>query len=163
MTFLYPRVRKLVIHLAIHHPVLMSTLFFFFLLTLANHIQFATGMAIKISPFWQFLLTGAAMAFFGASLLYEVIRLYRDLLQVQMVSTISASLHHEINNPLNVIQLSAEKLQALKSYDETTVSDILAYSTRIQDVVVKLSELKEKVRPHKDPGFGGIIDVSRSQ
>lgn len=155
--------RQRVIGLAIRHPALMSALVYFFLFTVSNHVEFVTGMAVPISPFSHMLVEGAVMAGFGAALLYEVIRLHRQLAEIRMVHAVVTTLHHEINNPLLVIQFSAEKLQALKHYDETSVDDILRQGTQIRDVVVKLGELDQTVRFHQQPGFEGLIDVERSR
>ncbi|MBI4466610.1 MAG: hypothetical protein HY656_04175 [Acidobacteria bacterium] len=155
--------RQRVIGLAIRHPGPASGIVFFFLFTVSNHIEFATGMAIQISPFHHMLIESAVMAGFGAALLYELIRLHRRLAEVLMVRTVVSTLHHEINNPLQVIQFSAEKLQTLKSYDEGTVSAILKHNTHIHDVVIKLSELDQEVCLHQEPGFEGLIDVARSR
>lgn len=156
-------VRKHVIPLAIRNPGPTAGVVFLFLFTLSNHFEFVTGMAIQISPFAHILATGAVFALFGAVLLYEVIRLHRKLAEVKMVRTIVSTLHHEINNPLLVIQFSAEKMQALQSYDEASVSDIIAHGTRIRDVVVKLSELDHEVQLHQERGFEDLIDVARSR
>lgn len=154
--------RKHILSLAGRYPGLVSALLFFFLFAVSNHIEFTTGMAMQISPFWHMLLVGAVMASFAAILLYDVIRLHRQLAEVQMVRTVVSTLHHEINNPLMVIQLSAEKLQALKSYDEPTVNNILDYGIVIRDVVVKLGTLDDEVKLRVEPGFEGLIDVHRS-
>ena len=156
-------VRRHVIPLAIRNPGPTAGLVFLFLFTLSNHVEFVTGMVIQISPFSHILMTGAVFALFGAVLLYEVIRLHRKLAEVKMVHTVVSTLHHEINNPLLVIQFCAEKMQALRNYDEASVNDILTHGTRIRDVVVKLSELDQEVRLHREPGFEGLIDVARSQ
>lgn len=156
-------VRRHVTGLAIRHPSVAAALLFLFLFTLSNHIEFTTGMALQISPFWHMLLIGGVMASFAAILLYDVIRLHRRLAEVQMVRTVVSTLHHEINNPLMVIQLSAEKLQMLKSYDEPTVNNILDYGTAIRDVVGKLGQLDEEVKLRVEPGFEGLIDVHRSR
>lgn len=156
-------VRKHVIPLAIRNPGPTVGIVFFFLFTLSNHVEFITGMAIQVSPFIHFVFTGAVFATFGAILLYEVIRLHRKLAEVKMVHTVVSTLHHEINNPLLVIQFCAEKMQALHNYDEGSVNDIIVHGTRIRDVVVKLSELDQEVRLHREQGFEGLIDVARSR
>ena len=155
--------RQRVVRLAIRNPGPTTALVFFFLFTVSNHVEFATGMDLALPPLWRMVVTGAVMAIFGAMLLYEVIRLHRKLAEVQMVHTVVSTLHHEINTPLMVIRLSAEKLQDLKSYHEASVRDILAQGTRIRDVVIKLSELDQEVRLHPEPGFQGLIDVARSR
>lgn len=156
-------VRRHVIPLAIRNPGPTAAIVFFFLFTVSNHLEFVTGMALQIAPFWHILVTGAVFALFGALLLYEVIRLHRKLAEVRMVRTVVSTLHHEINNPLQVIQFSAEKMQALQTYDEISVNDILNQGTRIRDVVAKLGELDQEVLLHQEPGFEGLIDVARSQ
>jgi nitrogen fixation/metabolism regulation signal transduction histidine kinase len=74
-----------------------------------------------------------------------------------------ATLHHEINNPLTVIQLSAEKLHELQRYDEPTVANIITHGTRIYTVVSKLNKLDEAVHLRQEEGFEGLIDVARSR
>ena len=155
--------RRHVIPLAIRHPALAAGIVFFFLLTLSNHIEFTTGMVVPISPFWHMLIEGAVMAGFGAALLYEIIRLHRQLAEVRMVRAVASTLHHEINNPLTVIQFSAEKMLRLRVYDEPSVNDIISHNTRIRDVVVRLSELDQEVRLRLDAGFEGLIDLVRSR
>ena len=162
MTFVHPWVRRQVIRLALRYPRLITVLFLLFLFTVSNHIEFATGMAVRISPLWHTMGEGLIVATFGAFLLYEAIRLYREFAELQMVHIVVRSLHHEINNPLTFLLLSAERLQALNSYDETTVRNILAQGSHIRDVVAKLSQLEEKVLLHEDPGFRGLLDLARS-
>lgn len=160
---LYRWLRRRVVRLAIRNPALTTAIVFFLLFTVHNHVEFATGMAIQISPFWQMLLMGALMSVFGSLLLFEVIRLHRRLAEVHMVRTVASSLHHEINNPLMVIQFCAERMESLQRYDQTSVHDILVHGHRIRDVVLKLSDLDQEVRLHRDPGFPGLIDLPRSR
>lgn len=155
--------RQRVVGMAIRHPGSAAGLVFFFLLTLSNHIEFTTGMAVPISPFWHMLIEGGVMAGFGAALLFEIIRLHRKLVEVRMVRAVASTLHHEINNPLMVIQFSAEKLRTLRSYDDAAVGEILAHNTHIRDVVVKLTELDQEIRLRYEPGFEGLIDLARSR
>jgi len=156
-------VRQRVIGMAIRRPGLTAGIVFFFLLTVSNHVEFVTGMAVPISPFWHMLVEGAVMASFGAALLYEIIRLHRKLAEVRMVRAVASTLHHEINNPLTVIQFSAEKMLRLRVYDEPSVNDIISHNTRIRDVVVRLSELDQEVRLRFEAGFEGLIDLARSR
>lgn len=157
------RLRQRVTGLALGYPPLMAVLIFLFLLTLSNQVYFATGIAVQIPVFWHMLVMGTLMATYGAFLLYEVIRLHGKLAEVRLVRTIASTLHHEINDPLMVIQLSGEKLQTLRSYDETCVNNILAYGTRIRDVLLRLSKLEEEVRLRKEQGFAGLIDIPGSR
>jgi signal transduction histidine kinase len=156
-------VRRHVIPLAIRHPGAAAGLVFFFLFTVSNHVEFATGMALRISPYWRILVTGALFALFGAALLYEIIRLHRQLAEVRMVRAVASTLHHEINNPLTVIQFSAEKMLRLRTYDEPSLTDIINHNTRIRDVVVRLTDLDQEVRLRFEPGFEGLIDLVRSR
>ena len=155
--------RQRVIGLAIRHPGATAGIVFFFLFTLSNHIEFVTGMAVPISPFHHMLIEGAVMAGFGAALLYEVVRLHRQLAEVRMVRAVASTLHHEIDNPLAVIQFAAEKLQALRSFDAATVGEILAHNGRIRDVVLRLTELDREVHLRIEPGLEGLIDLDRSR
>ena len=155
--------RQRIVAMAVRFPAPTAALVFFFLFTMANHIEFVTGMALQISPFWHMIVMGAVMAAYGASLLYEVIRLHCKLAELQMVRTVVSTLHHEINNPLQVIQLSAQKLQDGGHYDAACVRNILDYGGHIRDAVLKLKELDQEVRLHRDPGFRGLIDVPRSR
>jgi len=154
--------RQRVVQIAVRSPGLAAALVFFFLFTVSNHVEFTTGMVMQISPFWHMLIMGAVMAVFGAVLMLEVIREYRKLTEVETVRIVVATLHHEINNPLTVIQLSAEKLHELKRYDELTVDNIITHGTRIYAVVSKLNKLDEAVHLRQDEGFEGLIDVARS-
>ncbi len=149
--------------MAVHSPGLAAALVFFFLFTVSNHVEFTTGMVLQISPFWHMLIMGAVMAVFGAMLMLEVIREYRRLTEVETVRAVVATLHHEINNPLTVIQLSAEKLHELQRYDEPTVTNIITHGTRIYAVVSKLNKLDEEVHRRQEEGFEGLIDVTRSR
>lgn len=151
------------IQLAANYPQLMVVLIFLFLLTLSNQVYFATGIAVQIPIFWHMLVMGTLMATYGAFLLYEVIRLHGRLAEARLVRTVASTLHHEINNPLMVIQLSAEKLQTLRTYDETTVQNILTQGARIRDALLRLSKLEEEVRLRKEQGFAGLIDIPGSR
>ena len=155
--------RRRIVGMAVRHPGPASGIVFLFLLTVSDHVEFATGMALQISPFWHMIVMGAVVGTFGASLLYEVIRLHRLLAELQMVRAVVITLHHEINNPLQVIQFSAEKLRSGGNYDEVCVRNILDYGSRIRDAVVKLRELDEEVRLNQDPNFRGLIDLAQSR
>lgn len=155
--------RRRVVQMSIRSPGLAAALVFFFLFTVSNHVEFTTGMVLQISPFWHMLIMGVVLAVFGAMLMLEVIQEYRRLAEVQMVRTVVATLHHEINNPLTVIQLSAEKLHDLQRYDAPTVTEILAHGTRIHNVVAKLNQLDEEVHLRQEQGFEGLIDIGRSR
>lgn len=163
MLRLWRWLRQRIVLMAIRNPGPTVALVFFFLFTISNHVEFTTGMVLQISPFWHMLTMGVVMAIFGAVLMLEVIREYRRLAEVQIVRTVVATLHHEINNPLTVIQLSAEKLHDLQRYDAPTVTEILAHSTRIHNVVAKLNQLDEEVHLRQEQGFEGLIDIARSR
>lgn len=83
--------------------------------------------------------------------------------ELRTVRAVVSTLHHEINNPLQVILLSADRLQSLQSFESTCVEDIAVNSTRIRDVVAKLGSLEDEVRLQEDLGFAGLIDVARSR
>ncbi|MFQ5817951.1 MAG: histidine kinase dimerization/phospho-acceptor domain-containing protein [Terriglobia bacterium] len=157
----WPRQRLL--QLALKYPPLMAGLIFLFFLTVSNQVYFTTGIALQLPAFWHMLLMGTLMATYGAFLLHEIIRMHSKLARVQVVRTLVSTLQHEMNTPLMVIQLSAHKLQTLKSYDETCVNNILDHTLRIRDLIVKLSHLDQEVRLHQKPGFEGLIDVTRSR
>ena len=155
--------RERIIGLALSYPFLIAGLMFLFLLTVSNHVFFAVGIAIQVSVFWQMLAIGSVMASFGAALLYEVIRLQSRLTEAWLVRSVVATLQHEINNPLQVINLTAEMLLSSRSYDETSLRNILAEGMRIRDAVAKLSTLTQEVRLRREPGFAGLIDVTGSR
>jgi signal transduction histidine kinase len=155
--------RRLVANLCIKHPVLAAVLLFFLMFTLSNYVSVTTRFDLVLSPFWNMVVEGAVMAFFAAAPLYEVCRLNRQLTELDTVRTIVTTLHHEINNPLQVILLSADRLHLIERYDAECVEDIAANGTRIRDVVLKLSGLEAGVRLHTEPGFRGLIDIARSR
>lgn len=155
--------RRRIVRLALEYPPLMSALVFLFLLTFSNQIYFVTSSVIPISSFRHMLVVGALMATFGAVLLYELLRSNRRLAQIDMVRPMARSLLHELNNPLQVIQLSAEKLKALDRYDEDCVKNIIAQVERIGDLATKLIQLQEEIFLRREPEFAGLIDLARSR
>lgn len=155
--------RERIVSLALRHPPLVALLMFLFLLTVSNQVYSATRLAIDVPSFWHMLLMGTVMATFGAMLLYEVLRVYRRLTEVQFVRAVVSTLHHEINNPLMVIQLSAEKLRNVKAYDDAAVANILEHGRRIREVMARLDELEEQVHLRRDISFTRVIDLERSR
>lgn len=155
--------RHRLVQLAMGYPPLIAALMFPFLFTVSNHIYSASQLVLPNSSFQHMLTMGTLMATFGALFFYEVLRLYRRLSEVQFVRTVASTMHHEINNPLNVIVLSVEKLKTLNGYDEATIRNILTSSERIRDVVAKLSELEEQVHRRQDGAFAELIDLHRSR
>lgn len=155
--------RQQVKQLALSRPRLMTGLLFFFLYTVSNYVHFATTTVLKISPFWQMLVTGAVLATFASLLLYEVVRLHRHLAEVQTVTMAARTIRFEINNAFTVIQLSTEKLRDLQGYDENSVRNILAQGAQVRDGLNKLAELEKRVHLHEEPGFEGLIDIAQSQ
>lgn len=159
---LWRPVRKQLAQLALRYPPLVATLMFLFFYTVSNHVYFTTAFAIQVPAFWHMLMMGALMASFGAVLLYEVLRLYKKLTELQLVRVVVGTLQHEINNPLAIIRLSAEKLQSVKTYQGDSVQEILTQVQRIQEVVVRLSDLEREVQLHPGPG-ALLIDPARSR
>lgn len=155
--------RQQVQKLALSRPRLMTALVFFFLYTVSNYVHFATTTVLKISPFWQMLVTGAVLATFASLLLYEVVRLHRHLAEVQAVTMAARTIRFEINNAFTVIQLSTEKLRDLQGYDEISVRNILAQGGYVRDALNKLAALEQKVRLHQEPGFEGLVDIEQSR
>lgn len=155
--------RKRIVRLALEYPPLISALMFLFLLTFSNQIYFATSQVIPITSFRHMLLIGALMATFGAVLLYELLRSNRRLAQIDMIRPMARTLLHGLNNPLQVIQLSAEKLKTLDRYDDESVKNIIAQVERIGDLATKLIQLQEDIFLHREPGFAGLIDLERSR
>ncbi len=136
---------------------------FLFLHTLSSQVYFTARHVIEMPSYWHMLLMGALMAAFGAVLLYEVIRLTRRLAELEIVRAVATTLLHEINNPLQVIQMSAEKLRTLPQHDPETVGNILTYAERIRSTVANLSKLRERVFLHQESGFASLIDLDRSK
>ncbi len=163
MSSSWQRARTWTVRLALRYPPLMGALVFLFLHTLSNQIYYTASHIIEMPSYWHMLLMGALMAAFGAVLLYEVIRLTRRLAELEIVRAVATTLLHEINNPLQVIQLSAEKLRTLPQYDPETVANILTYAERIGATVANLSKLRERVFLHQASSFAGLIDLDRSQ
>ncbi len=163
MATFWCHVRKRIIVLALRWPPVMAALMFLFLLTVSNQVYFTASHIIEIFSYWHMLLMGTLMASFGALLLYEVIRLTRRLTELEIVRLVANTLLHEINNPLQVIQMSAEKLRTLQQHDQETVGKILAHGERIRDTVANLSKLRERILLHQESGFAGLIDLERSR
>lgn len=162
MKFSFPPVRLRGIGFAVRYPRLASVLVFLFLFTVSNQVEFLSRVVLKIPLFEQMIVTGVVMATFGALLLAELIRLHRQVVEAQMVRTVASTLSHEINNPLQVIQFSAEKLQMLHAYDDHCVGHILTQGVRIRDVLAKLMNLEREVRLRQDAGFAGLIEIEHS-
>ncbi len=163
MSSAWQRARTWIIRLALRYPALMGALMFLFLHTLFNQVYHTASHIIEMSSYWHMLLMGALMAAFGAVLLYEVIRLTRRLAELEMVRAVATTLLHEINNPLQVIQLSAENLRTRQQYDPETAANILTCVERIRATVADMSKMRERVFLHQESGFAGLIDLDRSQ
>ncbi len=163
MSSSWQRARMWIVRLALRYPALMGALMFLFLHTLSNQIYYTASHIIAMPSYWLMLLMGALMAAFGAVLLYEVIRLTRRLAELEIVRAVANTLLHEINNPLQVIQMSAEKLRTLPQHDPETVGNILTYAERIRVTVADMSKMRERVFLHQESGFAGLIDLDRSQ
>lgn len=160
---LWQHLRQRLVRLAMGYPPLIAALMFPFLLTVSNHIYSASQLVLPNSSFAHMLTMGTLMATFGALLFYEALRLYRRLAEVHFVRTVVSTLHHEINNPLNVIFLSADKLKTSNSSDQASLCNILTSAERIRDVVAKLSQLEEEVHLRHDTVFRGLVDLHRSR
>ncbi len=163
MSSSWQHARTRIIRLALRYPALRGALMFLFLHILFNQVYYTASHIIEMPSYWHMLLMGALMAAFGAVLRYEVIRLTRRLAELEIVRAVANTLLHKINNPLQVIQLSAEKLRTRQQYDPETVANILTYAERIGATVANLGKLRERVFLHQESGFAGLIDLDRSQ
>lgn len=160
---LYERIRSWVAEFALRHRGISAALMFLFLFNVSNYVEWATRWRLPIPAFSQMMITGAVMASFGALLLAEVLRLHRQAVEGRMVRVVVRTLGHEINNPLQVVQLTAEQLRGGGGASQRSAESILTEVGRIRQVVSRLSALESEVRLRQAPGFAGLIDLNRSQ
>lgn len=159
----YGRVRSWVADFASRHRGLSAAVMFLFLFNVSNYVEWAARWRLSIPQFSQMMITGAVMASFGALLLGEVLRLHRQAVEARMVRTVVRTLGHEINNPLQVVQLTAEQLRGDASASQRSAESILAEVARIRLAVSRLSLLEGEVKLRQAPGFNGLIDLDRIQ
>jgi signal transduction histidine kinase len=159
---LYRWFRSHTVNFAVRHQGLSAAAMFLFLFNVSNYIEWASRWRLPIPPVSQVMITGAVMASFGALLLAEVLRLYRQAAEAKMVRMVVRTLGHEINNPLQVVQFTAEQLRAAAS-SQRSAESILAEVGRIRQAVSRLGALEKEVRLRNAPGFAGLIDLDRSQ
>lgn len=163
MSHSYDRARSWVADFASRHRGLSAALMFLFLFNVSNYIEWASRWRLPIPAFSQMMLTGAVMASFGALLLAEVLRLHRQAVEARMVRVVVRTLGHEINNPLQVVQLTAEQLRGDAGASQRSAESILVEVARIRLAVSRLSSLEGEVKLRQAPGFAGLIDLDRSQ
>jgi signal transduction histidine kinase len=159
---LYARIRSRVAEFASRHRVISAALMFLFLFNVSNYVEWAARWRLSIPAFSQMMITGAVMASFGALLLAEVLRLHRQAVEGRMVRVVVRTLGHEINNPLQVVQLTAEQLRGGDGASQRSAESILAEVGRIRQAVSRLGSLEGEVRLRQAPGFPGLIDLDRS-
>ena len=159
----YERARSWVADFASRHRGLSAAVMFLFLFNVSNYIEWASRWRLPIPAFSQMMLTGAVMASFGALLLAEVLRLHRQAVEARMVRMVVRTLGHEINNPLQVVQLTAEQLRGGGGASQRSAESILTEVGRIRQAVSRLGSLEGEVRMRQTPGFAGLIDLDRSQ
>ena len=157
---LYARIRSRVAEFASRHRVISATLMFLFLFNVSNYVEWAARWKLPIPAFSQMMITGAVMASFGALLLAEVLRLHRQAVEGRMVRLVVRTLGHEINNPLQVVQLTAEQLRSGAS--QRSAESILTEVGRIRQAVSRLGSLEGEVTLRQTPGFPGLIDLDRA-
>ena len=163
MKFSYAGIRSWVAEFASRHRGISAAVMFLFLFNVSNYVEWAARWRLPIPAFSQMMLTGAVMASFGALLLAEVLRLYRQAAEARMVRVVVRTLGHEINNPLQVVQLTAEQLRTAGEPSQRSAESILTEVGRIRQAVSRLGSLEEKVHLRDAPGFSGLIDLDRSQ
>ncbi len=163
MSHPYDRVRSCVADFASRHRGLSAAVMFLFLFNVSNYIEWASRWRLPIPAFSQMMITGAVMASFGALLLAEVLRLHRQAVEARMVRMVVRTLGHEINNPLQVVQLTAEQLRGDAGTSQRSAESILAEVARIRLAVSRLSALEGEVKLRQAPGFNGLIDLERTQ
>ena len=163
MKLSYAGIRSWVAEFASRHRAISATVMFLFLFNVSNYIEWATRWRLPIPAFSQMMITGAVMASFGALLLAEVLRLHRQAVEARMVRVVVRTLGHEINNPLQVVQLTAEQLRGGGGASQRSAENILVEVGRIRQAVSRLGSLEDKVQFRQTPGFAGLIDLDRSQ
>ncbi len=159
---LYGRIRSWVAEFASRHRGISAALMFLFLFNVSNYVEWAARWRLPIPAFSQMMITGAVMASFGALLLAEVLRLHRQAVEGRMVRVVVRTLGHEINNPLQVVQLTAEQLRGGDSASQRSAESILTEVGRIRLAVSRLGSLEGEVRLRQAPSFAGLIDLDRS-
>ena len=157
---LYARIRSRVAEFASRHRVISATLMFLFLFNVSNYVEWAARWKLPIPAFFQMMVTGTVMASFGALLLAEVLRLHRQAAEARMLRLVVRTLGHEINNPLQVVQLTAEQLRSGAS--QRSAESILTEVGRIRQAVSRLGSLEGEVTLRQTPGFPGLIDLDRA-
>ena len=162
MKLSYAGIRSWVAEFASHHRGLSAAVMFLFLFNVSNYIEWASRWRLPIPAFSQMMITGAVMASFGALLMAEVLRLHRQAAEARMVRVVVRTLGHEINNPLQVVQLTAEQLRAAGEAGRRSADSILIEVGRIRQAVSRLGALEDNVRLREAPGFAGLIDLDRS-
>jgi signal transduction histidine kinase len=162
MMRLYGRTRSWVAEFASRHRIISAALMFLFLFNVSNYVEWASRWKLRIPDFSQMMITGVVMATFGALLLAEVLRLHRQAAEARMVRVVVRTLGHEINNPLQVVQLTAEQLRGGGGASQRSAESILAEVKRIRHAVSQLGSLEGEVRLRQAPGFPGLIDLDRS-
>ena len=163
MKLSYAKIRSWVAEFASRHRAISAAIMFLFLFNVSNYIEWASRWRLPIPAFSQMMITGAVMASFGALLLAEVLRLHRQAVEARMVRVVVRTLGHEINNPLQVVQLTAEQLRGGGGASQRSAENILVEVGRIRQAVSRLGSLEDKVRFREAPGFAGLIDLDRSQ
>jgi DNA-binding response OmpR family regulator len=101
--------------------------------------------------------------------LYDELSAMREKLteaeKLAALGEMAIMLHHEINNPLQAIVLSAENMQSDLSEDvrisEDDIEIILKSCNRIQEVLQRITRLK-RVRSAPYVGQMGMLDLDRS-
>lgn len=162
MKFSYVGVRSWGAEFASRHRGLSAAVMFLFLFNVSNYVEFATRWKLPIPPFSQMMITGTVMAAFGAMLLAEVLRLHRQAAEATMVRVVVRTLGHEINNPLQVVQLTAEQLRGSGGASQRSAESILTEVGRIRQAVSRLGAIEGEVLMRQTPGFAGLIDIDRS-
>ena len=163
MKLSYAGVRTWVAEFASRHRGISAAVMFLFLFNVSNYVEWASRWRLPIPAFSQMMITGAVMASFGALLLAEVLRLHRQAVEARMVRVVVRTLGHEINNPLQVVQLTAEQLRGGGAASQRSAESILTEVGRIRQAVYRLGSLEDNVRLRETPGFSGLIDLDRSQ
>lgn len=163
MSFSYGRIRSWAAEAASRHRGISAALMFLFLFNVSNYVEWASRWRLPIPAFSQMMITGAVMASFGALLLAEVLRLHQQAVEARMVRVVVRTLGHEINNPLQVVQLTAEQLRGHDDASQRSAESILIEVGRIRQAVSRLGSLEDNVRLREAPGFAGLIDLDRSQ
>ena len=155
--------RSHTVEFASRHRGISAAVMFLFLFNVSNYIEWASRWRLPIPAFSQMMITGTVMATFGALLLAEVLRLHRQAVEAKMVRVVVRTLGHEINNPLQVVQLTAEQLRGGGGASQRSAENILVEVGRIRQAVSRLGSLEGEVRLREAPGFAGLIDLDRSQ